>query len=294
MATVTGLTAARMQEIEDASVVDGEVIGGNLILTKHDGNTIDAGSVIGPAGPVGPPGVGVMPGEIRLWPGEGLPDPATYGHWAWANGDAFDISAYPAAAANISTVWNTAHGQSDPGAGKFRVPDLRGLVTACPDALPLTGTRANRMTRSQAIQVATRTGEEYHRIVISEMPRHSHHAAADGRDGGATGNDAPDHGHGGMTAGADRSLSHAHRFSAAVVTNYNASGNGNAVTGLRAGVTGNQVVTDEAASTPDHQHSFNTGGANVRHAHGINPEGGGATHETVQPTVFVPYIVFLG
>lgn len=53
MATITGLTAERMLEIEASSVVDGEVVAGNLILTKHDSSTINAGSVIGPAGPTG-------------------------------------------------------------------------------------------------------------------------------------------------------------------------------------------------------------------------------------------------
>lgn len=56
MATITGLTAERMLEIEAASIVDGDVVGGNLILTQHDGTTINAGSVIGPSGPEGPPG----------------------------------------------------------------------------------------------------------------------------------------------------------------------------------------------------------------------------------------------
>jgi hypothetical protein len=56
MTTVTGLTADRMLAIEAASVIDGDVVSGNLILTKHDGSTINAGSVIGPAGPQGPPG----------------------------------------------------------------------------------------------------------------------------------------------------------------------------------------------------------------------------------------------
>lgn len=53
MATVTGYTAARMQEIEDNAIVDGEVIAGNLILTKYGGGTINAGSVIGPTGEPG-------------------------------------------------------------------------------------------------------------------------------------------------------------------------------------------------------------------------------------------------
>lgn len=54
MATITGLTADRMLEIEDASIVDGDVIAGDLILTKHGGAQINAGSVIGPEGPQGP------------------------------------------------------------------------------------------------------------------------------------------------------------------------------------------------------------------------------------------------
>src|SRR4051794_18667337 len=77
MATVTGLTADRMLEIEAASVVDGDIVDGELVLTKHDGSTIDAGSVIGPPGPAGPIGSDLsvlvqraildigMPGQIR-------------------------------------------------------------------------------------------------------------------------------------------------------------------------------------------------------------------------------------
>lgn len=57
MTVVTGLTAARMLDIEGASVIDGDVIGGNLILTKHDGSTINAGSVIGPTGDTGATGL---------------------------------------------------------------------------------------------------------------------------------------------------------------------------------------------------------------------------------------------
>jgi hypothetical protein len=57
MATVTGYTAERMKAIEDASVIDGEIDGsGNLLLTRYDGTTITAGSVVGPAGPPGATG----------------------------------------------------------------------------------------------------------------------------------------------------------------------------------------------------------------------------------------------
>ena len=56
MTTVTSLTADRMLAIEAASVVDGDVVGDNLILTKHDGSQINAGSVRGPTGSPGPVG----------------------------------------------------------------------------------------------------------------------------------------------------------------------------------------------------------------------------------------------
>lgn len=62
MATVTGLTAERMEEIEAASIVDGNVVGGDLILTRQDGTPINAGSVQGPAGATGPTGPGVPNG----------------------------------------------------------------------------------------------------------------------------------------------------------------------------------------------------------------------------------------
>lgn len=154
MATITGLTAERMQEIENASVVDGEIVSGHLILTKFDGTTIDAGPVLGPAGPQGPtgPAGGQIPGEVKLWPGSVLPSVTDYGHWAWANGAVYAVATYPKAAANISPAWRTFDGAADPGAGNFRVPDLRGLVPAGMDQMPA-GARANRMTRSVAITI---------------------------------------------------------------------------------------------------------------------------------------------
>lgn len=52
MATVTGLTAVRMQQIADASVVSGSVSPlGNLILTTSGGAEIDAGAVMDPLAP---------------------------------------------------------------------------------------------------------------------------------------------------------------------------------------------------------------------------------------------------
>jgi len=56
MATVQSYTSARMKQIEDESVVDGEIQGDNLILTTRAGTPIDAGNVRGATGLTGPQG----------------------------------------------------------------------------------------------------------------------------------------------------------------------------------------------------------------------------------------------
>jgi hypothetical protein len=63
MATVTGFTAARMQEIEDASVIGAHITGDDLVLETHDGGTIVVGSLRGPQGDVGPSNADV--GDVK-------------------------------------------------------------------------------------------------------------------------------------------------------------------------------------------------------------------------------------
>lgn len=256
MATITGLTAERMLEIEGASVVDGEIVGGHLILTKFDGNTIDAGSVVGPqgpAGPVGPASISSIPGEVKLWPGSVLPSQTDYGKWVWADGAVYVVATYPKAAGNIATQWRTFAGASDPGASNFRVPDLRGLVPAGLDAMP-GGARANRMTRAVAITIAARTGEETHVVVVGEMPSHSHVVNS--------------HAHGGGN--------HAHAMY-------------RSVHGLTSGPQSESVGGQDSADI----YTLQSGNIIAAEAPGTNAQGGGGAHENVQPTVFVPYIVKL-
>lgn len=69
--TITGLTAQRMIQIEQASVVSGRVEGDNLILTTKSGQPITAGNVRGPQGVPGPPGgpvdaTSTVTGGVRL------------------------------------------------------------------------------------------------------------------------------------------------------------------------------------------------------------------------------------
>jgi microcystin-dependent protein len=247
-------------------------------------------------GATGGAAFGSIPGEIKMWSGTALPDPAKYGKWVWADGAAYDTVTYPEASANIAAAWKTAHGAADPGAGKFRAPDMRGVVPHGLDAMP-GGTRANRVTRALAINIAARTGEEYHALTIAELAAHDH--------GATTGTDTPDHAH--STAGA--SAGHVH---------YLGSDNGSfggwvASGAVRGGTRGSgaylQVATDydynymentahagtliNYSSGAHQDHSHNSYGANARHSHSIPTQGSGGAHETLQPTIFVPYIVRL-
>jgi microcystin-dependent protein len=263
MATITGLTAERMLEIEGLSVIDGEIrVDGHLWLIQRNGEDIDAGMVVGatgapgPTGPTGPAGISAIPGEVRMWSGTTLPAIGTYGRWVWADGAVYAVASHPIAAGHINAAWRTAHGQSDPGGGNFRVPDLRGLTPAALDQMP-GGARANRMTRAVAITIAAKTGEETHVVTVAEMPSHNH--------GGSVSIS-------GSTSGVG---DHTHVAHGTVVAG-GAWPNGSGFT------TADQATTPAGA----HSHSFSGSG-------GIASNGGGGGHENVQPTVFVPYIVAL-
>jgi microcystin-dependent protein len=305
MATITGLTAERMKEIEDATIIEANIVGGNLILTKHDGTTFNAGPVIGPPGPVGPQGpvaISAIPGEVKLWPCAALPVEATYGKWVWADGQDYANADHPKAAAHLAPVgpfentWKTFDGASNPGASRFRVPDLRGLAPAGLDTMPSPSARgrSNRMTRADAIIFAKRTGREVYDLKMGEMPKHNHgYGAQDDRlDNSVAVSVAVS----GSIAGSAGGGAHQHY----VYFTYNvanvASGT---ATGRMSGATANPGLANDSsgwsrAGDGDHNHSvggsFSGGGSG---SGTISPRGSDGAHENVQPTVMVPYMVYL-
>lgn len=68
MATVTGYTAQRMKQIEDSTIIDGDILGDDLVLKYRDGSQTNAGNVRGPQGvpgPVGPTSIVVCTSSTR-------------------------------------------------------------------------------------------------------------------------------------------------------------------------------------------------------------------------------------
>ena len=216
-------------------------------------------------------GMGSIPGEIKMWSGASLPA-ARYGKWVWADGAIYDEVTYPEAAASISPAWKTAHGAADPGAGKFRVPDMRGVTPFGMDAMP-GGSRANRMVRAIAATLAGRTGEENHVITTAETPAHAH---------GASGLAVNSHSHGGSTGYV--SNDHTHQGSTSIT-----AGAGDGYDHL--GKAAFWAYQGTSGISANHYHAVNA------EAPGINGStanaGGGGAHENVPPAIFVPWIVRL-
>lgn len=114
MATITGLTAARMLAIEAASIIDGDIVGDNLILTKHDASTINAGNVRGPAGTNATPFalVNALPGSPT---------------------DGQEIFFQNAAMAALGVIWHLRYRSAASGSYKWEavgcVPHYHNMVT---------------------------------------------------------------------------------------------------------------------------------------------------------------------
>ena len=120
MAIVTGLTAAKMQEFADATVITGAVDDdGHLQLSTQGGSMIDAGDVIGPKGDKGDTGAdgatgGAPAGAVMMY---GAIVPPT--GWLVCDGSAVSRVTY----SDLFTVLGTSFGVGN-GSTTFNLPNM--------------------------------------------------------------------------------------------------------------------------------------------------------------------------
>lgn len=131
MATINGLTATRLLQLEADTVIGAHISGDNLILEQHDGSTIDVGVVRGS------PGVS----DLTLYDPVGVPKPyvgatAPTGYGLCDASTQYVAATYPILAGLFGTGASCVNGAS--AAGNFRLPNLKGktLVGLDPAAAP--------------------------------------------------------------------------------------------------------------------------------------------------------------
>lgn len=192
MATVTGYTAERMREIENTTVVDGDVIGDDLVLIQRNGAQINAGSVRGPQGIQGTPGSAAVqivtnatipsapePGHVifnsdtgteSFWDGtkwvqaipSGMLMPAAIAvaplGWLVCDGRAVSRTTY----ALLFAALGVTYGAGD-SSTTFNLPNLKGKFLVGHDAAD-----------ASFDGVGKTGGEKTHVLTPNEMPAHTH------------------------------------------------------------------------------------------------------------------------
>ena len=158
MATVTGFTAARMLQIENGTVVDGDVVAGELILVTRGGTQINAGSVQGPTGSQGPKGDPGTAGE-KLTTGmlADFPKTPLPAGWLECNGAVYNIADYP----DLGAYLGGDYGGN--GTTTFAVPTYVGRVRISRDS-----------SQTEFDMIGKVGGEKAHVLSVAELPLHSH------------------------------------------------------------------------------------------------------------------------
>lgn len=154
MATVTVFTAEKMEELANANVVNGEIVGDDLILTQRDGTEINAGVVVGPQGEQGDVGSPNPPGSILLYGGDTAP-----AGYVFAAGQVLSRATYD----DLFTAFGTKYNTGGEAGTDFRMPNLNGKV---PVGLDAAQTEFNTLGESGGSKTVT--------LGIGEIPTHTH------------------------------------------------------------------------------------------------------------------------
>ena len=161
--------------------------------------------------------------------------------------------------ADLFAIIGTRFGSID--TAHFSVPNLKGNVPVGKDPSDVTFQNIGNFG-----------GAKTHTLAVTEIPSHNH--------GGSTGTDAPDHAH--------YDSGHGHYVDPEVWMNWNGSkkwpNSGSSLwmnTETQGGRGRSWVSTGYA----------NIGGASARHTHSVTAQGGGSSHNNLQPYLVVNFII---
>jgi microcystin-dependent protein len=183
--------------------------------------------------------------------------------WLLANGDLINRGVYSA----LFTAIGTTYGAGD-GSTTFALPDMRGRVASQVG----TGTYAGATART----LGGTLGTETETLAASQIPAHSHPNTV-----GSTASSSNN-----VTAGMSANTTHGHNLSESVgrmALGFNATGSSYA-----GSIVGNQpqagtVLTAATSGSIDHTHNVFIANA--------NNTGGGGSHNNMQPTIGLNFII---
>lgn len=264
MATVTGYTKAKSDEIFDATIVDGEVdIDGHLILTTHGGSEIDAGDVRGEQGPAG-----ISPtGSIVMFAMSTPP-----ADWLVCDGSAVSRTTYAALYAVIGDTYGAGNGTTT-----FNLPNLKGRVPVGQNA-----SDANFNVMGET------GGASTHTLTSAEMPSHGHTQDSHNHTQNSHNHTQDSHNH--------TQNAHDHTLvtdGSLVVTTTServqpAAGSGGRMLVSTAAVDNNSTTATNQSTTATNQSTTPTNQSTT--ATNQNTGGGGA-HNNLQPYIVLSYII---
>ena len=251
MATVTGFTAARMLEIENATIVDASIIDGELILERHDAGTVNVGSVVGPEGP---PGGNADVGDIKASIRTSLTGWLLMG------------TSVPNADATYPALWGYAPASWKSGT-TLNLPSMTDRVLQGAGALgSITGANTKVLVGENLPPHVHTMGAHTH-----SLPAHTHPMGAHTH--------SINHDHGAITTGT-QSANHTHTFSASTSSagthSHTVTARLDPISGslgeLGVSNAGGSMTTKPTSSAGAHTHTVSgtTAGNNVSHTHSVN------------------------